>query len=150
MKKIFLFPTFFILIAIHSITFAQAEQRTKTFDLINLERHQFRFDLLSPGLSYELGLLKNQSISTTLGLGLAAYEPGYVIGLAMNNRYRYYHNFNRRIRMGKNVSGNSGNYIAAAQAIYFSQLRLTTNIIGPDDFNVGFYGFVYGIQRTYP
>lgn len=118
--------------------------------IVNLERHQFKFDLLSPGISYELGLFKNQSVSTALGLGMAAYEPGYVFGLALNNRYRYYHNFQRRINMNKNVSGNSGNYIAAAQAIFFSQARLTTNIIGPDDFNVGFYGMVYGVQRTYP
>ncbi len=117
--------------------------------LINLERHQFKFDLFVPGISYELGLFKNQSVSSSLGLGMAAYEPGYNIGLAMNNRYRYYHNFNRRNDLGKNVSGNSGNYIAAAQAIFFSQLRLTTNISGPDDFNIGFYGIVYGVQRTY-
>ncbi|RRQ49228.1 hypothetical protein DZC72_00950 [Maribacter algicola] len=121
----------------------------KGFGIVNLERHQFKLDLLSPGISYELGLFRNQSISTALGLGMAAYEPGYVFGLAMNNRYRYYHNFRSRTNKGKNVSGNSGNYIAAAQAIFFSQARLTTNIIGPDDFNVGFYGMVYGIQRTY-
>jgi hypothetical protein len=116
---------------------------------INIERHQVKFDFLAPGLSYELGLFKNQSISTSLGLGMATYEPGYDIGLAMNNRYRYYHNFQRRIDLGKNISGNSGNYIAAAQAIFFSQLRLTTNILGPDDFNIGFYGCAYGVQRTY-
>ena len=118
--------------------------------IVNLERHQFKFDLFSPGISYELGLFRNQSVSVSLGLGMAAYEPGYVFGLALNNRYRYYHNFQRRIDLDKNVSGNSGNYIAAAQSIFFSQARLTTNIIGPDDFNVGFYGMVYGIQRTYP
>lgn len=129
----------------------QAQQTSeKGYGIVNLERHQFKLDLLSPGISYELGLFKNQSVSTTLGLGMAAYEPGYVFGLALNNRYRYYHNFQRRINMDKNVSGNSGNYIAAAQAIFFSQARLTTNIIGPDDFNVGFYGMVYGVQRTYP
>jgi len=121
----------------------------QTFALINLERHQFKFDLFSPGFSYELGLFKNQSVSTSLGFGMATYEPGYAIGLVMNNRYRYYHNFNRRIKLGKNVSGNSGNYIAAAQAIFFSQLRVSTNISGPDDFNVGFFGLVYGVQRTY-
>lgn len=118
--------------------------------LINLERHQFKFDLLSPGISYELGLFRNQSVSSSLGLGLATYQEGYAFGLAWNNRYRYYHNFSRRIRNGKNVSGNSGDYVAAAQAIFFSQLRLATNIEGPSDFNVGFYGMVYGIQRTYP
>ncbi|MEE1963073.1 hypothetical protein V1387_10290 [Allomuricauda taeanensis] len=128
---------------------AQFQERGRTFDLVNLERHQVRFDLLSPGFSYELGLFRNQSISTGLGLATATYEEGYAFGLTMNNRYRYYHNFQRRIDMDKNVSGNSGNYIAAAQAIFFFQLRVSTNIEGPKDFNLGFYGMVYGIQRTY-
>lgn len=128
---------------------AQIMEKGKTFDLINLERQQFRVDLLSPGISYEIGLFKNQSVSTSLGLAVATYEEGNSFGLAMNNRYRYYTNFNRRINSGKNVSGNSGDYIAAAQAIFFSQLRLSTNIEGPSDFNIGFYGVVYGVQRTY-
>lgn len=129
--------------------YAQRQERGGTFDLVHLERHQFRLDLLGPGLNYELGLFKNQSISTGLGLSTATYGEGYSLGLTLNNRYRYYHNFNRRADKGKNVSGNSGDYLAAAQSIFFSQLRLSTNIEGPDDFNLGFYGMVYGIQRTY-
>src|SRR5690606_29076755 len=128
---------------------AQRQEKGRTFDLIHLERHQFRLDLLSPGLNYELGLFKNQSISTGLGLTTATYGEGYAFGLTLNNRYRYYHNFNRRFDRGRNVSGNSGNYLAAAQSIFFSGLRLSTNIEGPEDFNLGFYGMVYGIQRTY-
>ncbi len=128
---------------------AQWQERGGTFDLVHLERHQFKLDLLSPGFTYELGLFKNQSVSTSLGLATATYEEGYAFGLASNNRYRYYHNFRRREDLGKNTSGNSANYIAAAQAIFFSQLRISTNIEGPDDFNLGFYGMVYGIQRTY-
>lgn len=135
-----------------SITKAQSTAENNSgdpFALVNLERHQFNFNLISPGFSYEFGLFKNQTISTGVGFGIATYEPGFALGLVLNNRYRYYHNFNRRINKGRNVSGNSGNYIAAAQAIYFSQLRLATNITGPNDFNVGFYGMVYGVQRTY-
>ena len=147
MKKI----TLILLLFIVNFGYSQINGITeKGSGIVNLERHQFKFDLFSPGISYELGLFKNQSVSTALGLGMAAYEPGYVFGLALNNRYRYYHNFNRRISRDKNVSGNSGNYIAAAQAIFFSQARLTTNVSGPDDFNLGFYGMVYGVQRTYP
>lgn len=118
--------------------------------LIHLEKQQFKFDLISPGISFEIGLFRNQSVSSSLGLGMATYQEGYALGIAWNNRYRYYHNLNRRARNGKNVAGNSGNYIAAAQAIFFSQLRLATNIEGPKDFNIGFYGLGYGIQRTYP
>ncbi|MCR9226853.1 MAG: hypothetical protein NXH90_05510 [Flavobacteriaceae bacterium] len=128
---------------------AQWQEKGRAFDLAHLERHQFKLNLLSPGFTYELGIFKNQSISTNLGLATATYEEGYVFGLAMNNRYRYYHNFHRRERLDKNTSGNSGNYIAAAQAIFFSQLRIATDVEGPDDFNLGFYGMVYGIQRTY-
>lgn len=128
---------------------AQIHEKRNVFDLINLERHQFKFDLLSPGFAYELGLFRNQSVSTSLGLATATYEEGYAFGLTLNTRYRYYHNFQRRIDKGRNVAGNSGDYIAAAQAIFFSQLRISTNIEGPKDFNLGFYGMVYGVQRTY-
>lgn len=130
--------------------YGQVTEKGDVFDLVHLERHQFKFDLFAPGLSYELGIFRNQTVSTNLGLGLATYQEGYALGLAWNNRYRYYHNLSRRANNNKNVSGNSGNYIAAAQAIFFSQLRLATDIEGPDDFNLGFYGLVYGIQRTYP
>ncbi len=131
------------------ISNAQWQERGGTFDLVHLERHQFKLNLISPGFTYELGLFKNQSVSANVGLGLATYQEGYAFGLALNNRYRYYHNFNRRERLDKNTSGNSGNYIAAAQTIFFSQLRIATNIEAPKDFNLGFFGMVYGIQRTY-
>jgi len=130
---------------------AQLEKAGNPFDLINLERHQFKFNLLNPGFSYEIGIFKNQSISSDLGLfGLATYQEGYSLGAVWNTRYRFYHNFSRRIALDKNVSGNSGDYIGAARSIFFSWVRLSTNIEGPDDFNLGFYGLVYGIQRTYP
>ena len=132
----------FVLGLLPLISHAQWQERGGAFDLVHLERHQFKLNLLSPGFTYELGLFKNQSVSIDLGLATATYEEGYVFGLATNNRYRYYHNFNRRDRLGKNTSGNSGTYIAAAQAIFFSQLRISTNVEGPNDFNLGFYGMV--------
>lgn len=119
------------------------------FGLINLERHQLTLNMLSPGLNYEIGIVKNVSASGGLGLGYATYEEGYAVGLTLHTRLRYYHNFNRRLRKNRNVSGNSGNYFAAARSIFFSQVRLATNIDGPDDFNLGFYGTTYGVQRTY-
>lgn len=122
----------------------------KGFGIVNLERHQFKFDLFSPGISYELGIVKNVSASGGLGLGYATYEEGYAVGITLHTRLRYYHNFNRRLRNNKTVSGNSGDYFGAARSIFFSQARLATNIEGPKDFNLGVYGLVYGIQRTYP
>lgn len=146
MKKI----TLFLLLFIVKLGYSQINGITeKGSGIVHLERHQLKFDLFSPGISYELGLFKNVSASGGLGLGYATYEEGYAIGLTLHTRVRYYHNFNRRIVMDKNVAGNSGNYIAAARSIFFSPLRLATNIEGPDDFNLGVYGVTYGIQRTY-
>ena len=150
-KKLHLSTVFFLLF----IFFSQAQGVTERssenpFALINLERHQFKLNFLSPGFTYEFAIFKNVTASSSVGLGVATYQEGYALGLVLNNRARYYYNFNSRIRNGKNVSGNSGNYISAAQAIFFSQLRLSTNIEGPSDFNIGFFGFVHGIQRTYP
>ena len=117
--------------------------------IVNLERHQLTLNLVNPGIGYEIGLFRNVSASAATGFGLASYEEGYAFGYALHNRVRYYHNFNRRLNMGKNVSGNSGDYFALSNTIFFSQLRLATNIEGPKDFNIGFYGMLYGIQRTY-
>ena len=103
---------------------------------------------MSPGFDFELGIFKNQTVTGGLGLGLAYYEEGYAFGLALNTQYRIYHNLNRRIRNDKIIAGNSGNYFAAARSIYFNQLIFASDI-DSDDFNVGYYGALYGIQRTY-
>ena len=117
--------------------------------IVYLERHQVTLNLVNPGISYEIGLFRNVSASGSTGFGLASYQEGYAFGYALHNRVRYYHNFDRRLEMGKNVSGNSGNYLALSNTIFFSQLRVATDIQGPKDFNIGFYGVLYGIQRTY-
>ncbi len=149
MKNYYIFILVFGGLFLPNALSAQVTEAGTTFGLTTLERHQFKFDLLSPGISYELGIAKNVSASGGLGLGYATYEAGYAAGLTLHTRVRYYHNFNRRINQNKNVSGNSGNYLAAARSIFFSPLRLGTNIEGPEDFNLGVYGVTYGIQRTY-
>ena len=69
------------------ISDAQWQERGGTFDLAHLERHQFKLNLLSPGLSYELGIFKNQSVSIDLGLATATYEEGYVFGLEIGRAH---------------------------------------------------------------
>ncbi len=128
---------------------AQVERKSNTFDLINLERHQFKFNLVSPGLSYEIGILKNVTASTSFGLGVATYQEGYSFGFAWHTRMRYYHNLNRRIDLGKNVSGNSGDYLAPARSVFWEPLQISHNLDSAGDFGLAFYGGMYGIQRTY-
>lgn len=117
--------------------------------IINLEQHQITLNLLNPGFRYEIGLFRNVTATAASGFGLINYQEGYVLGYALHASARYYYNLNRRINLNKNVSGNSGNYIAPIRSIFFSQLRLATNVDGPKDFIVGSYGLLYGIQRTY-
>ena len=113
-----------------------------------VENLQFRFNLISPGFDFEIGIFKNQTLVGGAGLGVAYYEQGYAFGLALNSEYRFYHNLNRRIRNDKVIAGNSGDYFAAARSIYFNPLIFATNIPS-DDFNIGYFGGLYGIQRTY-
>ncbi len=113
-----------------------------------VENVQVKFNLFSPGIDFEIGIFRNQTAVGGVGLGLAYYEEGYAFGLALNTEYRFYHNLDRRIKKDKVIAGNSGNYIGAARSIYFNQLIFATNIPS-DDFNVGYYGLIYGIQRTF-
>lgn len=145
-KQVLLFTLCFV--ALGNQLLAQ-QISEKGSGLVNLEQHQVTLNLVNPGISYEIGLFRNVSASASTGFGLASYEEGYAFGYALHNRVRYYHNLSRRVDMGKNVSGNSGNYVALSNTIFFSQLRVATNIEGPKDFNIGFYGMLYGVQRTY-
>ena len=117
--------------------------------IINLERHQLTINLLGPGIRYELGLLRNVSVSTSFTPGLATYEEGYTFGFAWHTRIRYYHNFKNRLDINKNIVGNSADYLAPARSVFWGPLQVSDNLSGPDDFAVAFYGGVYGIQRTY-
>jgi len=118
--------------------------------LINLERHQVKFNLFGPGVSYELGLFRNVTASTSFGPALAVYKEGYTFGFGWHTRLKYYHNLKRRINKGKNVSGNSGDYLSAARSVFWGPLQISNNLDAPKDFALAFYGGVYGIQRTYP
>jgi len=118
--------------------------------LINLERHQVKLNAFGPGISYELGLFRNVSAATSLGPALAGYQEGYTFGFGWHTRLKYYINFNRRINQGKNVSGNSGDYVSAARSVFWGPLQISKNLNAPKDFGLAFYGAVYGMQRTYP
>lgn len=120
----------------------------KSWKLRNLERHQVKFNLIGAGISYELGLFKNVTASTSFGLGLASYQEGYSFGFAWHTRARFYTNLERRLDLGKNVAGNSGDYLAPARSIFWSPLQISNNF-EKDEVSMAFYGVVYGVQRTY-
>ncbi|MFK7813002.1 MAG: hypothetical protein AB8B59_10940 [Maribacter sp.] len=115
---------------------------------LQLEKHQVNFNLLSPGIKYEIGLFRNVTAAASLGLGLATPEEFYSLAPTLNAKAKFYHNIDRRIAMGKNISGNSGDFFAFSFNNYFTKWQIAGNLEDVERDLISF-GLVYGIQRTY-
>ncbi|MFS4467137.1 hypothetical protein [Maribacter sp. 2210JD10-5] len=138
--------SFLLIISLFLFLTAQSQETyEKGWGIVNLERHQVKF---GTGFNYELGLFKNVTIGTGFGPSLVSYSEGYTTGLAWHTQLKYYTNLNSRKIKGKNISGNSGDYIAAQRSVFWGPLQLSTDLRPPKDFAVAFYGMVYGVQRT--
>lgn len=118
------------------------------FGTIRLEKHRLQLNLLMPGLHYEFGLLPNLTVGAGIGLGLATPEEGYSLAPAYRAQSRYYTNLRRREAFGRNIAGNSGDYLAATFSHFFTQWELAGNMdnTGRD---LAFFGPAYGWQRQY-
>jgi len=134
----------FLVICSTSILFSQSVK--------NVEKNQFRINILSPGVSNELGISNNSTLNFELTV-LPVVETyfndqiSWALFPVIGAEYRYYTNFNRRIEKGKNIVGNSGNYLS-----FLNQAFITAPIAGNREFDepVAYLGgFVYGLQRTY-
>ncbi|AKA34353.1 hypothetical protein [Flagellimonas lutaonensis] len=138
-----LFSTFLLFLITASV-FSQAAN--------DVEKHQFKINMLNPGVEYEVRLATNQTLDFGAGLQFGARGgEGYfdwVFVPAFNAQYRHYYNMKRRIGKGKTISGNSANYIALANTTFINE-----SIIGNTVLSGGYFGYVgpvYGLQRTYP
>lgn len=117
----------------------------------NVENHQLTLNVLLPGIIYEKGLSQNSTIAAEATMGFAYIESDFIesgLGIYPIGRlqYRHYYNFDRRIEKGKNVSGNTGNYIAPTVAIQGGK-AIFGNLDYVSDY-FGAIGAVYGLQRT--
>ena len=147
MTKKLLFPILFFLFFVNFISGQRIQE--KGIGIINLERHQFTVNLLGPGFTYELGLIRNVTASGSFSPAFARYQEGYTFGYSWHTRLRYYHNISQRLDINKNVIGNSANYVAAAQSIFWKPIQITENMPDTEAWAFSFYGAVYGIQRTF-
>lgn len=125
-----------------SLVYAQSDK--------NVEGSQLQLSLPLPSILYELGVGKNSTTSleaiTGFGLrGCTDCKINFGVYPILRGQYRYYYNMERRLKKGKNITGNSGNYIAALVAYQNGSPIIgnlnTTTVLG--------VGPVYGIQRTY-
>ena len=136
----------FLLIISSSV---QAQQFVESSDNTpNLERHQLTFNLINPGIRYELGIIKNLSLSTSFNTALAIYSEGYVFGFAWLTQMRFYHNFKKRYDAEKMVRGNSANFASFTRTVFFQPVQIASDLDFDKNGSVIFYGPTYGIQRT--
>ncbi len=99
----------------------------------NCEIRQIKINLFNPGLEYEMGLGVNSTLDFRVAWQ-AALEPASIKPLenydffpAITVQNRYYHNFNGRDRRGRQIYGNSGNYIAPTIALFSPGERIVEN-----------------------
>ncbi|MEO0527113.1 MAG: hypothetical protein AAFZ89_07795 [Bacteroidota bacterium] len=119
----------------------------------NCEITQLKINLINPGIEYERGLGVNTTLDIKAGLQIALdpalEEPLEEVDLfpALALQYRYYYNFERRGRNGRQIYGNSANYVAPATAVFYPGSRTVANaeIRGI----IAYGGLVTGLQRSY-
>ncbi|TLP75464.1 hypothetical protein [Maribacter sp. ACAM166] len=118
-----------------------------------VEDRLFKINALAPGVSYELGVGSKTSLNFEGFLifalnGGSDRETDFGLYPGVGAEFRYFTNMNRRLGKGKNISGNSGNYLGLLNQFQFGQ-----PIIGDLEYiSEYFYSLavIYGIQRTRP
>ncbi|MDB4292969.1 hypothetical protein N9954_06125 [Maribacter sp.] len=119
----------------------------------HVEAGLFKINALTPGVSYEFGVGKDFTLNLDALLGFALNggsdrdtEFGLFPGIQAD--FRYFTNMERRLAKGKNISGNSGNYLAITNVLSSGE-----SIVGDLDYSSNYFhniAFLYGIQRTRP
>ncbi|RDY60811.1 hypothetical protein [Flagellimonas nanhaiensis] len=139
--KVSTFFLFFLLVA--NWSFSQSNGK--------VEDHQLTLNFLLPGVVYEHGISNNSTITAEATIGLAYrdsdfFDSGFGIYPIGKVQYRHYYNFQRRLEKGKNISRNTGNYIAPMLAVQGGKA-----VVGDLDYASDYFGgigAVYGLQRT--
>ena len=115
-----------------------------------LEENMFKVNILTPGISFEKAISTNSTINIELGtsIGYVANNnySGFLIGPCAIAQYRFYYNLENRLKKRKNISGNSGAYLALNSSYYGQAFNNKNYINFLDGLTVG---GVLGFQKTY-
>lgn len=140
---------FVIAITLPSIRILGQQHKEFSQGLQYLEKHQLTAQIMGPGIQYEAGVIDPISFSTGFSPGITTFKQGSGLGYALHNRLRFYHNIRSRIAKNIPVNGNSANYFALGNSIFFGNLQVAGNLDTPEESTFFFNGGLYGIQRTY-
>ncbi len=111
-----------------------------------LETGLFKVNLLLPGINYEFGTSEQSTLNLELGL-IPDWNGAFDFFPYLGADYRYFTNLERRLDKSKNISGNSGNYVA-----FSNRVQVSAPLLGNFEYDTPLLyagGVVYGIQRTY-
>jgi hypothetical protein len=110
----------------------------------------FKIIILSPGLNFEKGIGKKSTISSDIGssVGFHSNNSGteWLISPYVKEQYRLYYNLENREQKGKNISNNSGNFVAFSASYYFNPIGNSNYVSVYDGLTLA---PVWGLQRTY-
>ncbi len=115
-----------------------------------VEPTMLKINFIDPGIEYEIKVTKKSTLMFGVGTGvsLGSFNGHTEFGVfpSIEGHARYYNNIDRRIKKGKNISNNSGNYMSLMTLYQFSKSLIGNLLYTSDAFLIG---PVYGMQRTY-
>lgn len=121
-------------------------------DTSSVEKNLFKINLLLPGVVYEHGLSKKNTLYSELSFGIGYNQSGYSgknlsLYPNINEQFRHYYNLEKRAQKGKRTIGNSGNFLGLNAIYNFKSINSNTSANTSDaSFTIA---PVWGFQRTY-
>ncbi|VAW13514.1 hypothetical protein MNBD_BACTEROID03-2025 [hydrothermal vent metagenome] len=119
-------------------------------------KNQFRINFLNPGLDYEVKITKSTVLSLGGGIGyFGEFEElsapsrenfKYIIAPFFDLQYKWVYNRNKRLRKGKPLAHNAGNYLSLRGFTKGESIAANVNRLDSQDF---MFGATWGFQRSY-
>lgn len=115
-----------------------------------LNKNLFKMNILNPGFTLEKALTNTSTLclDANLSFGFAIHnnQTTFLASPFLRGQYRYYYNLERRDSKGKDISNNSGGFLALNTSYYIRPIGNDVYISNYDGFTVG---GVWGFQKTY-
>lgn len=119
-------------------------------DKKNTKENLFKVNILTPGFSFEKGVSMNSTfcLDTNISLGLTVHNNTTTVLKSpfIRGQYRYYYNLEKRVSKGKDISNNSGCFIAVSTSYYCKPIGNDLYISNYDGFTLG---GIWGFQKSY-
>jgi hypothetical protein len=123
------------------VTNLKAQEKT------SVEKNIFKINILTPGITYELGIGKKTTLNSDLNIAVVYYQnSGLKVFPYIQEQFRYYYNLEKRVGKNKNTANNSANFMAISASYYFESIGELKYLHRYDGITIA---PVWGLQRTY-